>query len=157
MVSFNFTFNQRLGLFSLFSIFQGIFLGFCLKFVDYNLLLSIFVSTIFLLVSLMAIGFALVFLKYDLSWLGIILFMVLNGLIFGRIVGFFMPYTSNFNKLLASISIVLFSIYIIYDTNKILLKYDAINYSRDCIAGALDYYLDAINLFVNLLSYTASE
>ena len=157
MVSFNFTFNQRFGLFSLFSIFQGIFLGLCLKFIDYNLLLSVFVSTLLLLVSMLVAGFTMVFFKQDLSWLGVILFMILFGLIITRIIGLFMPYTSDFNKMLAVFSILLFSIYIIYDTNKILLKYDAINYGRDCIAGALDYYLDAINIFVNMLSYYAER
>tara|TARA_Y100000768_G_scaffold387153_1_gene377468 strand:- start:401 stop:1111 length:711 start_codon:yes stop_codon:yes gene_type:complete len=157
MTSISFTFNQRFAIFSLFSFLQGVFLGLCLKFVDYNLLLSVLTSTLFLLVSMLLVGFGMVFFKQDLSWLGIILFMILLGLISIRIIGFFMPYTSEFNKMIAGISIVLFSIYIIYDTNIILLRYNAVNYGRDCIVGALDYYLDTINIFVNMLSYTAPE
>jgi len=157
MTSFNFSFNERFAIFSLFSFLQGVFLGLCLKLVDYNLLLSALASTLFLLVSMLCVGFGMVFFKQDLSWLGIILFMILLALITIRIIGFFMPYTSEFNKMIAGFSIVLFSIYIIYDTNVILLRYNAVNYGRDCIVGALDYYLDTINIFVNMLSYTASE
>ena len=50
------------------------------------------------------------------------------------------------NKLLAMIGIMLFSIYIVYDTNKILQR----DYKGDFIAASLDYYLDFINLFTNI-------
>ena len=50
------------------------------------------------------------------------------------------------NKLLAMLGIFLFSIYIIYDTNKILQR----DYKGDFIAASLDYYLDFINLFANI-------
>ena len=65
-------------LFFIFSILQGIFLGLCLKFVDYNLLLSVLSSTLFLLVSMLLVGFGMVFFKQDLSWLGIILLILLD-------------------------------------------------------------------------------
>jgi FtsH-binding integral membrane protein len=47
------------------------------------------------------------------------------------------------NSILTTIGIVLFSIYIIYDTNNILQK----NYYGDFITASLDYYLDILNLF----------
>ena len=50
------------------------------------------------------------------------------------------------NKILASIGILLFSMYIIYDTNKILQR----DYKGDFIAASIDYYLDFINLFTNI-------
>jgi FtsH-binding integral membrane protein len=50
------------------------------------------------------------------------------------------------NKLLALIGVVLFSMYIIYDTNKILQR----DYKGDFIAASLDYYLDFINLFADI-------
>ena len=45
--------------------------------------------------------------------------------------------------------IVLFSLFIMYDTNKILVRYK--NTEVDCVRGALDYYLDLINLFIRFL------
>jgi len=50
------------------------------------------------------------------------------------------------NKLLALVGILLFSIYIVYDTNKILQR----DYKGDFISASLDYYLDFLNLFVNI-------
>jgi FtsH-binding integral membrane protein len=50
------------------------------------------------------------------------------------------------NKLLALIGILLFSMYIIYDTNKILQR----DYKGDFIRASLDYYLDFINLFADI-------
>ena len=50
-------------------------------------------------------------------------------------------------KLLAAIGIVIFSAYIIYDTNTILQR----NYSGDFITASLDYYLDILNIFTKLV------
>lgn len=50
------------------------------------------------------------------------------------------------NKFFAMIGILLFSVYIIYDTNKILQR----DYKGDFIAASLDYYLDFLNLFVDI-------
>jgi FtsH-binding integral membrane protein len=46
------------------------------------------------------------------------------------------------------IGVVLFSLYIIYDTNHILQR----EYYGDFITASMDYYLDILNVFVNLLS-----
>ena len=56
---------------------------------------------------------------------------------------------SLWSKGLAAFSLFLFSMYVIYDTNKLMQR----NYYGDFITAALDFYLDIINIFVNLLSY----
>ena len=56
---------------------------------------------------------------------------------------------------LSIISLVIFILYIIYDTNKILLKYD--NTTQFCITGALDYYLDIINIFIDMLRLSSNN
>lgn len=71
---------------------------------------------------------------------GIILFYSLLGLILATLFT-----TSN---IISIIGIIIFSIYVIYDTNKILQK----NYYGDFITASLDYYLDVLNLFVNLVN-----
>lgn len=73
---------------------------------------------------------------------GIFLFFSLLGLILATLF-------SPTNSIVTTIGIVLFSIYIIYDTNQILQK----NYYGDFITASLDYYLDILNLFVNLVSF----
>jgi FtsH-binding integral membrane protein len=52
-------------------------------------------------------------------------------------------------KLIASFGILLFSLYILYDTNVILQR----NYQGDFISASIDYYLDFINVFVNLINF----
>jgi FtsH-binding integral membrane protein len=54
-----------------------------------------------------------------------------------------------YHKIFAIIGILLFSAYIVYDTNVILQK----NYFGDFITASLDYYLDIINLFINLVNF----
>ena len=50
------------------------------------------------------------------------------------------------HKLLATVGILLFSMYVVYDTNKILQR----DYKGDFISASLDYYLDFLNLFVDI-------
>jgi protein lifeguard len=149
MTSVHMTFTQRLLLFTLFSVLQGLFLGFALRYISPNAIMSALLFTVILFFMMLIFGFILVYFQVDLSWLGIILFFFLLGLITLRIVSFFSPYSKGRDKILTTFALLLFSVYIIYDTNTILLRYDSIKYERDCVLGALDYYLDIINIFVN--------
>jgi FtsH-binding integral membrane protein len=152
MTMFQMSFMQRSILFTLFSILQGLFLGFSLRYIQPNAILSALLFTVLLFFMMLIFGFILVYYQMDLSWLGIILFFLLLGLIAVRLVSIFFPYSKRREQLLTTFALLLFSIYIIYDTNNILLRYDSIKYHRDCILGALDYYLDIINIFVNSVS-----
>ena len=97
-----------------------------------------------------AIGSFLLLTGINLGYkYGLFLFYVLLGLILIRLVSLFSGALSGFSKLLTVIGILLFSAYIIYDTNVILQR----NYSGDFITASMDYYLDIINIFVNLLSF----
>ena len=149
MTAVQMTFRQRLVLFTLFSILQGLFLGFALRYIPASSIVNALLFTVFLFFMMLIFGYILVYFQADLSWLGLILFFLLLALIALRIVSLFSPYSKTRDKILTTFALLLFSVYIIYDTNTILLRYDAINYDRDCILGALDYYLDIINIFVN--------
>jgi len=84
-----------------------------------------------------SIGFMMILFGIRLGiTTGIILFFSLLGFILATLF-------SPTNSILTTIGIVLFSIYIIYDTNNILQK----NYYGDFITASLDYYLDILNLF----------
>ena len=96
-------------------------------------------------------GLIIVYFGYDLTWLGGILFIGLLILITVQFIGFFTEQSNQYYKNISYISVAIFSLYILYDTNRILLKYQ--NKSKsDCINGAMEYYLDIINLFTNYLN-----
>jgi FtsH-binding integral membrane protein len=52
-------------------------------------------------------------------------------------------------KGLSVVGLALFSLFVIYDTNTILQR----NYYGDFITASLDYYLDIINIFLNLVNF----
>jgi FtsH-binding integral membrane protein len=139
----------KLILFSTFSYIWGILLAsFKLKINDDNLInmamlgsigvfLIMFLIGAFLLVSGIALGFNT----------GLILFFSLLALIIAQIFSLFYKSTM-LTKTLAVIGIVIFSGYIIYDTNTILQR----NYYGDFVQASLDYYLDILNMFTNLVT-----
>jgi hypothetical protein len=79
--------------------------------------------------------------------LGPILFWALLALIISRIVFVLGAGMSSAHKLLSFIGIIIFSLFIIYDTSTILQR----NYNGDFITASMDYYLDIINLFTSFL------
>ena len=67
------------------------------------------------------------------------------------IVQFVLIFTNKYSvatQFVSGFGLLLFSLYIIYDTNHILQR----NYSGDFITASLDYYLDVINVFIDLLT-----
>ena len=80
---------------------------------------------------------------------GLMLFYALLILLLFRIMQIFIPTSSLIKKILVIFSLLLFSVYVVYDTNSILQR----NYNGDFITASLDYYLDILNIFSNLLSF----
>ena len=83
---------------------------------------------------------------------GLFLLFALLFLIIALIISIFMGPDPAITKYLTGIGLVLFSIYIVYDTNRILQK----DYFGDFITASLDYYLDIINIFIRLVAYGRS-
>ena len=125
---------------------EGFFLGFVTKYISKEIIYSALSSTLAIFSTFLVIGFMVVYFGYDLSWLGVFLFIALLGIIIYQIVLFFLPPSQTQMRFVVTFVLILFSIFILYDTNNILLKYK--NNDVDCIRGALDYYLDIINIFV---------
>ena len=93
-----------------------------------------------------AIGFIMLVTGIQLGFkTGAFLFFCLFALILANLIQWLTSTTSTWVSIFA---IILFAVYIIYDTNKILQK----NYYGDFITASIDYYLDILNLFVNLTS-----
>jgi FtsH-binding integral membrane protein len=78
---------------------------------------------------------------------GSFLFWALLLLIIFRLIFVLGAQMSQAHKILSFIGLILFSIYVVYDTNIILQR----NYYGGFIRASMDYYLDIINLFSNLL------
>ena len=98
---------------------------------------------------MLAVGVALVgFGQYLGYQFGAFLFWALLALIIARLVNMLGPQLSTVKKVLAYIGLGLFSLFVIYDTNQILSR----DYAGDFITASMDYYLDILNLFTNLLN-----
>ena len=104
-----------------------------------GIFIGIFIFSLLLIVFGIYIDY-----KYGLILLGLLLLLIIV-----RIVLFLMNKYKGVHKGMAVISVILFSLFIIYDTHNILLYSD----TNDPIGASMDYYLDIINIFVNMISF----
>jgi FtsH-binding integral membrane protein len=136
-------------LFSLFSTAFGVILGYRKSGVDPGIVKSALVGTASIFVTMFTFGVALIASGIKLGFkFGLGLLIALFFLVIVSIVQFFIAESSLLKKILVIGSLMVFSLYIMYDTNNILQR----NYSGDFITASLDYYLDIINIFSGLLS-----
>ena len=77
--------------------------------------------------------------------------MIINIIV--KIVTLFMGNYSTFVKGFLVFGLGLFSVFIVYDTNQILQK----DYYGDFITASMDYYLDIINIFVELVNFMSLD
>ena len=135
-------------LFSAFSYIWGIFLAFFkLKVNDDNLINMAMLGTIGIFAVMFLIGGFLLATGIELGWkTGVFLFGSVTTLIIAQIFNFFQK-SALLTKILSAIGIVIFSCYIIYDTNTVLQR----NYYGDFITASMDYYLDIKNIFIKLV------
>lgn len=136
-------------LFSLFSYIWGILLAyFKLRVNDDGLINMAMLGSIGIFGIMFLIGAFLLATGIELGYqTGLFLLILLLALLIGQLFSFFYKSTMLV-KSLAAIGIVIFSAYIIYDTNKILQR----NYYGDFITASLDYYLDILNIFTKLVT-----
>lgn len=111
-------------------------------------------GTISIFALMFAFGAGLILSGIQLGYkVGLMLFYFLLILLLIRIIQLFIPSSSLTTKIITICSLLLFSVYIVYDTNSILQR----NYYGDFITASMDYYLDILNIFVNLLSFGSSN
>ena len=136
-------------LFSLFSTAFGVILGYRKSGVDPGIVKSALVGTASIFVTMFAFGVALIAsgIKLGFKFEAGLLFALLL-LIIVMIVNIFIAKSSLLKKILVIGSLMVFSLYIMYDTNNILQR----NYYGDFITASLDYYLDIINIFSGLVT-----
>ena len=109
--------------------------------------LGIFVTLLIIGIIIVSFGIKLGF-KTLLFLTGALLLLIITKIIF-----MFAGSYSSSMKTFAVIGLTLFACFIIYDTNVILQR----DYAGDFVTASLDYYLDIINLFTNVLRLSGSE
>ena len=128
----------------LFTLCESYSVGVITSLYDTNIVLQAIFLTMFIFLGLTVFAFQS---KYDFtSWLGFTN-IVMFGLVGFGFVLIFIPYNSKLELIYSSISAVLFSVYILVDTQLIMKTF----HPEDEIAATITLYLDIINLFLNLL------
>ena len=136
----------KFGLFTLFSGITGLLFSELMRITNPKLVQMAVVGTL----GIFTTFFGLLFSGIKLGLrTGLFLLFSLLLLIVAMIVSYFTGEYGNSYRLLSGIGLILFSAFIVYDTNKILQK----DYYGDFVTASLDYYLDIINIFIRLLSY----
>jgi len=138
-------------LFSLFSFIWGVIFSSYRENKLYSGLIQFAIAgTAGIFVAMFFVGLLLVLFGIKLGFgFGAGLFF---GLLFLIIMQLIEIFAGLHMKVINSIGIVLFAIYIVYDTNIILSR----DYSGDFIQASMDYYLDTINIFLNITENSGS-
>lgn len=106
--------------------------------------IKIFLETFLILITMMLISLGLMYMNITLGERsGIIIFMAITSLFIFGLVTLFDPITYN-KKYYAISIIILFSFFIIYDTHYLLLR------NQSILSSSFDYYLDIVNIAVQL-------
>lgn len=122
--------------------FSCVFVAFDITSIMYAFLISSLLFGIFALIG--------AFTKIDLSKLSTILLMLLVGIILCTLVNMFIG-SESFNFALCIIGLVVFMLYVAYDMQKIKQLAEIYDGDKLAIIGALELYLDFINIFLRLL------
>ena len=160
VMSFGFPPWLKFILFSILSVIIALFLTAVTSRVSQEIVNQALASTIGIFISLSIFAMALSSFGIHLGWMGVYLMAALIGLLVVSIVFilynmFNKPNTENersnnkqFHKILVVIGMVLFSLFVIYDTNMVLQR----DYVGGPIDAAEDFYLTFVNLFTRTLS-----
>lgn len=140
-------------LFTLFAVIVGMVLSILSSTVSQQVIKTALVGTISIFVLMILFGVILTLLGFDLNWMFGILFFALLSLIILRIVTLFMKASASFTRYLAIFALLIFALFIVYDTNDIMQR----DYGGDFVTASLDYFLDIINLFVNMIQVVGGD
>jgi FtsH-binding integral membrane protein len=146
-------------LFTILSAIIALFLTAVTSRVSSEIVNQALASTVGIFVALSVFALMLSSFGIHLGWMGVYLFAALIGLIVVSVVFilynmFNKPTTDEerssnkgFHKILVVVGMVLFSLFVVYDTNMVLQR----NYAGGPIEAAEDFYLTFINLFTRTL------
>lgn len=142
--------NTMRMLYVVFTVLEGMSLSVVLTHYTGSSIIQAFVSTAAAFAGLSLWGYTT---KKDLSGVGNFLFMALIGLIVAMLLSVFFP-SPGFTLLISIAGVLIFSALVAYDTQTLKEAYcpgDDEMMAKIAIWGALDLYLDFLNLFLFLL------
>lgn len=136
-------------MFLLYSVVTG--LTFASVFVVYDItsIIYVFLATALIMLVFAALGY---FTKLDLTKLSTFLFMAIIGILIMSIINIFVG-SEQLSLGICIISVLVFIVYIAFDVQKVKQLYEQNVLPEDNLAiyGALQLYLDFINIFLDLL------
>jgi hypothetical protein len=115
---------------------------------DTTVVLQAFISAFVVVLSLTIFAWQT---KYDFTMMGGALWGGLWALIMMGFLRWFFPADSFLNTVYASLGVIIFSLYVVYDTQLIVGKGKYKISPDEYVFGALMLYLDVVNLFLFLL------
>ncbi|EFJ06315.1 hypothetical protein SELMODRAFT_430816 [Selaginella moellendorffii] len=138
----------NLVLLSLFTVFLSLSVGTSCAFIRGDVLLEALILTATVALALTAYTFWAVKQGHDFSFLRPYLFVSLVVLVLWGIIQIFFPLGPVSGTIFAAITTVIFSAYIIYDTENLIRRFTFDEY----IWASVSLYLDILNLFLALLN-----
>ncbi|CDR44802.1 CYFA0S15e02740g1_1 [Cyberlindnera fabianii] len=133
-----------------FTMCEGYMIGVATSLSDTGIVLEAFGITLILFLGLTLFAFQS---KYDFtSWVGV-LNCALWGLISIGFIWFFFKPSSTTELVYSSIGAIVFSGYILVDTQLVMRKFNI----EEEVPAAITLYLDVINLFLNILRILATQ
>jgi len=137
-------------LFTIFSVLMGITLSERTRHSNSEAIKTAIFGTLGIFVAMFLFTIVLLMLGIEVgSTFGLFLLEALIIMIIVSITSYFMKASSTTNKIIAGIFLFIFSLFIIYDTTNILIRD---YYGNDFITASLDYLLDIVNIFIDLLN-----
>lgn len=144
----------KFGLFCVFSVLQGLLVSTIKNETNSQIIKTSMAGVITIFVFMVTCGFVLMgFGIYLTNAFGMILFWLLLALIIFQVISRMAGKESAMKKGFAGIGLILFSIYVVYDTNIILQR----DYYGDFITASVDYYLDIMNIFIDLVTLNSNN
>lgn len=143
----------KLALFTLVSVVTGIVLIRVIQRYGDHTVRTALLGATSVFSAMFVFGLALAAMGIDIGFMGIYLFAALIGLVISQLLHYVINkgnQTSTVSRIITAVTLVIFSIFVVFDTNTILLR----DYpGNDFVMAALDYFLDFVNIFTSLTSF----
>lgn len=134
----------NLVLLGLFTVFEAMLVGTVTSYYESRIVLQALFITVGVFTGLTLFTFQT---KFDFTSFGPFLFAGITGLLTASLVSIFLPFNANVDLAIAGFSVLLFSGFVLYDTQQIMKRLSV----DEAILGALSLYLDFLNLFLSIL------
>jgi FtsH-binding integral membrane protein len=135
----------KLALFTIFSVLLGFNCIAASNLVSTETIRIALMATVGVFMAMTALAIGLAAAGIDLSFLSFALFAALLGLLIALIAASFLHASRTIVRVILVFGVVLFSIFIAYDTNVMLQSGN-----NDVVMSAIQLYLDILNLFTEL-------